>query len=89
MISLENAYTLWHEEVNYSIEANGINKAHAFFDTAKEILIENGDVLDLNYSPYISGNERVFDFDGNEVYLNEGYHLWSRSGRLADRTSSC
>ena len=34
------------------------------FETAKEILVDNGDVIDLNYSPYITGNEKVFDIRG-------------------------
>ena len=87
MIDLDGAYKLWHEEVSYFVEANGVNKAQAFFETAKETLIDNGDVLDLNYSPYITGDERVFDKEGNEVKQAnirvDGYHFDNEPNRLS------
>ena len=87
MITLEEAYSLWHEEVSYYVEANGGNRASAFFETAKEILVDNGDVVDLNYSPYITGNEKVFDSDGHEVKQAnirvDGYNFDNEPNRLS------
>lgn len=67
MIKIEDSYRIWNEEVDFYAQANGINRAEAFFTSAKDILVDNGDVTDLNYSPFITGNERVYDNDGNEV----------------------
>jgi len=87
MITLEEAYALWHEEVSYYVEANGGNRASAFFETAKEILIDNGDVVDMHYSPYITGNEKVFDNDGHEVKQAnirvDGYNFDNEPNRLS------
>ena len=67
MIKLEESFRIWNDEVSFWAESNGISQAEAFFTSVKEILVDNGDFTDLNYSPFISGSERVFDTDGNPV----------------------
>ena len=73
--------------MNYFAEANDVPLAQAF-ETTKEILIENGDVVDLNYSFYKSGAQPVFDQDGNEVKQPniqiDGFQFDDQIGKLAE-----
>ena len=59
MKSIEDSYQIWNEEIGYFAEANSVPRSRAFFEIVKDILIENGDAIDLNYSPFISGDERA------------------------------
>lgn len=87
MIDLSTAFSLWNEEIDYFTEAHGINRANAFFETTKEILVENGDVADLHYSPYIVGDEPVFDSDGIEIKQSnirvDGFNYENEPNRLS------
>lgn len=91
MIKLEEAYQKWQEEVDYFAEANDVPRSRAFFETTREILIENGDVVDLSHSFYKSGSEPTFDnIDGNEVTQAniqiDGFQFDNQAGKLIEYT---
>lgn len=90
MKSIEESYQIWDEEIGYFAEANSVPRSRAFFEIAKDILIENGDAIDLNYSPFISGDERAYDNDGNEIKQPDmrvdAFQFDNEAGRMKEYT---